>query len=116
MAGEDIAAGAGACGIPGEIGDGNGVLAVHAVTKRAVERARAGGGPTLIESKTFRMKGHAEHDDAGYVPPELVERWRRRDPIERFEPHLLGAGLAGGDGLTRLPAAIHPWLLARLDP
>ena len=67
---QDIAARAAAYGIPGEIVDGNDVLAVHAVTKRAVERARAGGGPTLIESKTFRMKGHAEHDDAGYVPPE----------------------------------------------
>ena len=60
---------AAAYGIPGEMVDGNDVLAVYEATKRAVDRARAGGGPTLIEAKTFRMKGHAEHDDAGYVPP-----------------------------------------------
>ena len=63
-----IAARAAAYGIPGEICDGNDVLAVYEATRRAVERARGGGGPTLIEAKTFRMKGHAEHDDAGYVP------------------------------------------------
>jgi TPP-dependent pyruvate/acetoin dehydrogenase alpha subunit len=80
-----------------------------------VERARAGGGPTLIESKTFRMKGHAEHDDAGYVPPELVERWRRRDPIERFERHLVGGGLAGEAELAGIAAAIDAELVAEMD-
>jgi TPP-dependent pyruvate/acetoin dehydrogenase alpha subunit len=112
---KDIAARAAAYGIPGEIVDGNDVLAVHAVTRRAVERARAGGGPTLIEAKTFRMKGHAEHDDAGYVPPELFEQWRRRDPIERFERHLLGGGLAAGDELASIAAAIDAELVAEMD-
>ncbi|HEY6322243.1 MAG TPA: thiamine pyrophosphate-dependent dehydrogenase E1 component subunit alpha [Thermoanaerobaculia bacterium] len=112
---QDIAVRAAAYGIPGEIVDGNDVLAVHAVTKRAVERARAGGGPTLIESKTFRMKGHAEHDDAGYVPPELVERWRQRDPIERCERHLVAAGFATAEELARTAADIDAELVTEMD-
>ena len=112
---KDIAVRAAGYGIPGEIVDGNDVLAVHATTRRAVERARSGLGPTLIESKTFRMKGHAEHDDAGYVPPELVEQWRRRDPIERFEGHLLGNGLATAAELERITQAIDSELVAEMD-
>jgi TPP-dependent pyruvate/acetoin dehydrogenase alpha subunit len=111
----DIAVRAAAYGIPGEIVDGNDVLAVHAVTRRAVERARAGGGPTLIESKTFRMKGHAEHDDAGYVPRELVEQWRLRDPIERFTRHLLTAGLATEAELEAIGAELDRDLVAEMD-
>ncbi|MFQ5676381.1 MAG: thiamine pyrophosphate-dependent dehydrogenase E1 component subunit alpha [bacterium] len=76
-------------GIPGEIVDGNDVVAVYEVTKRAVERARKGGGPTLIEAKTFRMKGHAEHDDAFYVPKKTFEHWQKRDPIANYEKYLL---------------------------
>jgi len=89
---KDIAIRAAGYGIPGEIVDGNDVLAVYEATRRAVERARGGAGPTLLEAKTFRMKGHAEHDDAGYVPRELMEEWRTKDPIDRFERHLLGGG------------------------
>lgn len=85
---EDLVVRAQGYGIPGEIVDGNDVLAVYDVTKRAVERARKGGGPTLIEAKTFRMKGHAEHDDAFYVPKELFQVWEKRDPIRLFEQHL----------------------------
>ena len=75
-------------GIPGEVVDGNDVLAVYDAAKRAVDRARDGGGPVLLEMKTFRMKGHAEHDDANYVPPELFEEWRRKDPLLRYD-HVL---------------------------
>jgi TPP-dependent pyruvate/acetoin dehydrogenase alpha subunit len=103
---KDIALRASAYGIPGEVVDGNDVLAVYETTRRAVERARRGGGPTLIEAKTFRMKGHAEHDDAKYVPPELVEEWRKKDPIERFERHLLAAGTAGPEELAAIVAAL----------
>jgi TPP-dependent pyruvate/acetoin dehydrogenase alpha subunit len=95
---KDIAIRATSYGIPGEIVDGNDVLAVYEATHRAVERARGGAGPSLIEAKTFRMKGHAEHDDAGYVPRELLEEWKKKDPIERFERHLLGP--EGGQGLA----------------
>jgi TPP-dependent pyruvate/acetoin dehydrogenase alpha subunit len=75
---------ASAYGIPDATIDGNDVLAVYAETKTAVARAREGGGPTLIEVKTFRMRGHAEHDDAFYVPKELVAEWELRDPIEQL--------------------------------
>ncbi len=75
-------------GVHGEMVDGNDVLAIYRVCKRAVERARDGGGPTLIEAKTLRMRGHSEHDDHSYVPKELLEEWRQRDPIMRFENYL----------------------------
>jgi pyruvate dehydrogenase E1 component alpha subunit/2-oxoisovalerate dehydrogenase E1 component alpha subunit len=102
-------------GIPGESFDGNDVLAVYEATKRAVERARSGGGPTLLEAKTFRMKGHAEHDDAGYVPKEQFEEWKKKDPIERFERHLLGNGLATEEELKAIVAAIDEELNAEVD-
>ncbi len=111
----NIATRAAAYGIPGEIVDGNDVLAVYEVTKKAVERARAGGGPTLIESKTFRMKGHAEHDDAGYVPKEQFEEWKQKDPIERFERHLLGNGLATEEDLKEIVARIDTELNGEVD-
>lgn len=77
-----------AYGIFGTTIDGNDVLEVYSTTRAAVERARGGGGPSLIECMTLRMKGHAEHDDAKYVPPELIEVWKKRDPIRRFEQYL----------------------------
>ena len=104
-----------AYGIAGEMVDGNDVLAVYEATKRAVERARGGGGPTLIEAKTFRMKGHAEHDDAGYVAPELFEEWKTKDPIERFERYLLSNGLATEDELRRIVATIDEELNREVD-
>ncbi len=110
-----IATRAAAYGIPGETVDGNDVLAVYEVTKKAVERARAGGGPTLIESKTFRMKGHAEHDDAGYVPKEQLEEWKTKDPIERFERHLLANGLATEEDLKAIVAKIDAQLNQEVD-
>jgi len=85
---EDFAEKARGYGIPGVIVDGNDVLAVYEVTKAAVERARRGQGPTLIEAKTFRRKGHAQHDPAKYVPGWMLEEWEARDPIFRFEKFL----------------------------
>src|ERR671939_79860 len=75
-------------GFDGVVVDGTDILAVYRETKRAIEKARAGGGPTLIESLTLRMEGHAVHDDAFYVPKQLFEEWARRDPIERFRSWL----------------------------
>lgn len=77
-------------GIHGEIVDGNDVLKVYEATEAAVERARSGGGASLIECMTMRMKGHAEHDDARYVPKQLFEKWEKRDPIARFRKQLVG--------------------------
>ena len=72
-------------GIPGERADGNDVLASYDVTKRAVDRARAGGGVTLIELMTYRRKGHAEHDNQSYVPDGEIDRWAsENDPLDRY--------------------------------
>ena len=77
-------------GVPGERADGNDVLAVYDVTKRAVDRARTGGGVTLIELMTYRRKGHAEHDNQSYVPKGEIERWEREnDPIDRYMRRLV---------------------------
>jgi TPP-dependent pyruvate/acetoin dehydrogenase alpha subunit len=81
---ETLADRAAAYGFEGVVVDGTDVLAVYREAKRAIEKARDGGGPTLIESMTLRMEGHAVHDDAFYVPKELFEEWAKRDPIERF--------------------------------
>jgi TPP-dependent pyruvate/acetoin dehydrogenase alpha subunit len=80
-------------GIAGEQADGNDVIATYEVTKRAVDRARSGGGVTLIELITYRRKGHAEHDNQSYVPPGEIERWAsENDPIDRYAKRLLGEG------------------------
>ncbi len=81
---EHLADRAAAYGFEGVVVDGTDVLAVYRETKQAIEKARAGGGPTLIESLTLRMEGHAVHDDAFYVPKELFETWAERDPVERY--------------------------------
>jgi TPP-dependent pyruvate/acetoin dehydrogenase alpha subunit len=80
-------------GIAGDQADGNDVIATYEVTKRAVDRARAGGGVTLIELITYRRKGHAEHDNQSYVPPGEIDRWAsENDPIDRYVKRLLGEG------------------------
>ena len=79
---------AAAYGFEGVLVDGTDLLAVYREAKRAIEKARDGGGPTLIESLTLRMEGHAVHDDASYVPKELFEQWAERDPVERFRTWL----------------------------
>ncbi|MBA2497644.1 MAG: dehydrogenase [Acidimicrobiia bacterium] len=86
-------------GMPGEVIDGNDVLAVVDAVGRAAERGRAGGGPTLIEALTFRMRGHEETSGTAYVPPELLSEWAGRDPITRFEAVLDAGG--GPDAATR---------------
>jgi TPP-dependent pyruvate/acetoin dehydrogenase alpha subunit len=91
-------------GFVGETVDGNDVEAVFEATRRARERALAGEGPTLIEAVTMRMHGHAAHDDMKYVPKELVEEWRARDPIEREEKRLVSLGV-DVDGLRASVAA-----------
>jgi pyruvate dehydrogenase E1 component alpha subunit len=85
---EHLADRAQAYGFDGVVVDGTDVLAVYREAKYAIEKARAGGGPTLIECQTLRMEGHAVHDDAFYVPKELFERWAERDPIERYRAWL----------------------------
>jgi pyruvate dehydrogenase E1 component alpha subunit/2-oxoisovalerate dehydrogenase E1 component alpha subunit len=79
-------------GIPGVQADGNDVLAVYQVTREAVDRARSGGGVTLIELITYRRKGHAEHDNQSYVPPDEIKEWEARDPIDAWVRRLKESG------------------------
>ena len=94
----DVVQRAGAYGMPGEIVDGNDVAAVYLATKRAIAKARAGDGPTFLECKTMRMHGHSEHDPAKYVPQQLLEEWKAKDPILMAERLLIEAGY--GDETT----------------
>src|ERR1043165_1355068 len=107
MAVENVADRAVAYGLPGEIVDGNDILAVWDAAKRAIDRARTGHGPTLIECKTFRMTGHSAHDDAGYVPPELFEYWEERDPIRRLERNLIQTGVTTASQIDEMQKGIH---------
>lgn len=84
-----------AYGMASEIVDGNDAGAVYKSARRAVERARSGDGPTMIEAKTFRMVGHAAHDNQSYVPKELLDQWRKRDPIGHLEKFLRDKKIAG---------------------
>ncbi len=88
---KDLAERAIAYGIPGIIVDGTDACQVYDAAHEACERARRGEGPTLIEAKMMRMKGHAIHDAAEYVPKPLLEYWKKRDPIMRFEDYLVRA-------------------------
>ena len=85
---EHVADRAQAYGFEGVVVDGTDVLAVYREAKRAIEKARAGGGPTLLECLTLRMEGHAVHDDAFYVPKQMFEKWAESDPIESFRTWL----------------------------
>jgi TPP-dependent pyruvate/acetoin dehydrogenase alpha subunit len=96
-----------AFGIPGYIVDGNDVIACYEVTKQAVEHARAGKGAVLIEAKTYRRKGHAEHDDQRYVPEGEVEYWEKQnDPIDRCERFLLDQKIATSEKLEAITAEV----------
>jgi TPP-dependent pyruvate/acetoin dehydrogenase alpha subunit len=84
----DLADRAKAYGIESVIVDGNDAVAVERTTREAVAHARAGNGPVLIEAKTMRMRGHAQHDAAEYVPKQTLEEWKKRDPLDRYEKFL----------------------------
>ena len=92
-------------GFPGLRVDGNDLLAVHAVTTAALDRARAGDGPTLIEAFTYRMAAHTTSDDpTRYRSEAEVEQWRGRDPVARVERYLVDRGLADEDSLAAVRA------------
>lgn len=102
-------------GVPAERVDGNDVLAVYEATRRAVDRAREGGGPGFIESMTFRMKGHAEHDDQRYVPEELLEQWAARDPIERYRSALQERGIMDAEAIDAMDRRLQEEIAADLE-
>jgi TPP-dependent pyruvate/acetoin dehydrogenase alpha subunit len=85
---EDLAVKAQAYGFPGVTVDGNDVLAVYRAAQHAIQNARSGGGPTLVECKTYRWYGHSEIDPAKYRDPEEVEYWKSKDPIVNMERYL----------------------------
>jgi pyruvate dehydrogenase E1 component alpha subunit/2-oxoisovalerate dehydrogenase E1 component alpha subunit len=90
-------------GISGYIVDGNDVIACYEVTKQAIDYARSGRGAVLIEAKTYRRKGHAEHDDQRYVPDGEIEWWEKHnDPIDRFERFLLAHNVATKEKLEEI--------------
>ncbi len=96
-----------AYGIKSRIVDGNDVVAVYDTAKYAVDECRAGRGPILIEAKTMRMKGHAQHDPAEYVPKEMFDFWKARDPIARYEKYLTERGLWDAKAKAEIDARIE---------
>ncbi|MBA2339543.1 MAG: thiamine pyrophosphate-dependent dehydrogenase E1 component subunit alpha [Pyrinomonadaceae bacterium] len=104
---ENLADKASGYGIPGHIVDGNDVVACYEVTKRAAEYAREGGGAVIIEAKTYRRKGHAEHDDQRYLPEGELEMWEKRDPVDRFERHLIAQTIATRERLDEIKSEVE---------
>ncbi|GBD07348.1 2-oxoisovalerate dehydrogenase subunit alpha [bacterium HR21] len=99
----------------GEVVDGTDVELVYDACRRAVERARRGEGPTLLETLTFRQRGHAEHDDASYVPEAIRRYWAARDPVDRYSAFLLERGLLSPAQLEELREQIRQRLKQALD-
>lgn len=104
---EDLARRADAHGIPGIIVDGQDIFAVHAAVSDALRRARSGGGPTLLEMKTYRFRGHSRTDPAKYRPEGELDVWLQRDPIVLLGRHLEEAGAAPEAELTGLRAEVQ---------
>jgi 2-oxoisovalerate dehydrogenase E1 component len=102
-------------GIPGVVVDGNDVLAVVEAVSRAAARARAGEGGTLLEFKTFRMRGHEEASGTSYVPKRLFEEWGRKDPVLRFEQWLSARGILDEGGRERIRGELKPAIDALVD-
>lgn len=93
---------AAAYGMPGITVDGNDLLAVYEAAQEAVERARSGEGPTLLENVTYRWKGHSKSDQNLYRTPEEIEAWKERCPIRRFRAYLIEKGMASEEEIDRI--------------
>jgi len=107
---------AAAYGMPGEDVDGNDVLAVHAAMKKAVERARAGKGPSLVVLKTYRMLGHSSSDDpTKYRDPKEFAAWEARDPIEKFEKQLLASKTIAKGERAKIEAELYAEIDAEIQ-
>jgi 2-oxoisovalerate dehydrogenase E1 component len=102
-------------GMPGLVVDGNDLLAVHRAVGEAAARARRGDGPTLLEFKTFRMRGHEEASGTAYVPKELFEEWARKDPVLRFEQQVVAGGILTPAERDALRAEMKPRIDALVD-
>ena len=104
---EHLADRAKAYGCRAFIVDGNDVEAVFTTAREAVRLCRSGEGPVIIEAKTMRMRGHAQHDPAEYVPKEMFEYWKRRDPIDTYEKRLAAAGVLTEKKKAEILEGIH---------
>lgn len=102
-------------GMPGIRIDGTDLPTVYETTREAVERARSGGGPTLIESLTMRMRGHAEHDDQHYVPAGVLEEWAKKDPVDLFLAWLADGDRLGGFDIGALKDELDAAVLDAVD-
>lgn len=112
---DDISVKAQAYGFPGITVDGNDVVAVYRVAQEAIQRARSGGGPTLIECKTYRWYGHSEIDPAKYRTSEEVEEWKAKDPIAAMERYLTGKKLYSPEHKQQIIDEFNPQLDAAID-
>ncbi len=99
---QDVSVRASGYGIPGITVDGNDVVAVYESAYEAIKRAREGTGPTLIEYKTYRMRGHFEGDHRRYQPKDEIEAWKKKDPIARFIKNLTGDGIITSEEIARI--------------
>jgi TPP-dependent pyruvate/acetoin dehydrogenase alpha subunit len=104
---DDLARRADAYAMPGLVVDGQDVGVVNAAVGEAIERARGGGGPTLLEMKTYRYRGHSRADPARYRPEGELERWKERDPIELLAARLADEGALTPDDLTRMRSEVQ---------
>lgn len=95
--------------------DGTDVELVYDECRKAVEHARNTSIPALIETITMRMRGHAEHDDAGYVPKETFEYWEKRDPIKRYEDFLLSEGIYSESAIEQIKASVSKEMKDAID-
>lgn len=111
----DLADRAKGYGMPGEVVDGNDILAVMASMERAASRARRGDGPTLLEFKTFRMRGHEEASGSAYVPADLLEEWAQRDPISRLESRILSEAAMDENAMQQVRAEFKATIEAAVD-
>ena len=103
----DLAEKAAGYNIPASIVDGNDIIACYEATKSAADYARHGGGAVLIEAKTYRRKGHAEHDDQRYVPSGEIEWWEKHnDPVDRYEAYLIEQNIASQEKLDEITADV----------
>ncbi|OVE82078.1 hypothetical protein BVY03_02165 [bacterium K02(2017)] len=112
---EDLADRAIGYGMPSSICEGNNVFDVYEHTKKALDHAKEGGGPTLIECKSMRMSGHGTYDMAKYVPPEEFDQWKQKDPIKWAERILLEEGLADEDYFKQVKQEIKQELQATVE-
>jgi pyruvate dehydrogenase E1 component alpha subunit len=102
-------------GMAGVTVDGNDVIAVYDAASEAVERARSGGGPTLVECVTYRWKGHSKSDQELYRTKEEIEAWKKKDPIKRFQELLVGEGILDDEEIARIEEEARRTIAAALE-